>query len=76
MKIGMLWFNSDPEKTVAEKVAEAAEYYLDKYKTEANCCCVHPSMIPEEGVTVDGIAIKTSKKVIPNHFWMGKINGQ
>lgn len=72
MKIGMLWFDNDPKKPLADKVGEASRYYLDKYKSAANCCYVHPSMLPEDDVTVDGISVKTNKVVLPGHLWMGK----
>jgi hypothetical protein len=31
MKIGMLWFDSDPHTTLAAKVKKAAAYHITKY---------------------------------------------
>ena len=70
--IGMLWFDNDPKKSLADKMTIAAEYYRNKYHKAANCCYVHPSMIPPESEPrVNGIAVKASKQLIPNHIWMG-----
>lgn len=49
MKIGMLWFDDDPQATLAVKVEQAATYYQRKYGKKPTVCFVHPSMLPRLG---------------------------
>lgn len=81
MNIGMLWFDNDRKTEIKSKVDRAALYYREKYGTNPNVCFVHPSMLNEQidnsstkKVTYGDIEIRTSKSVLPNHFWIG-ING-
>jgi hypothetical protein len=72
MKIGMLWFDNNPTRTLAQKIEEAAAYYQKKYGTTPNLAFVHPWMqTPGSSNNVDGIEVKTSKSILPNHIWIG-----
>lgn len=79
MEIGMLWFDNDKQVDLATKLSRAIQYYLKKYGKTPNICYVHPSMLPEEPEKKNTapvklpvkIEIKTSKLVLPNHFWIG-----
>jgi hypothetical protein len=71
MNIGMLWFDNDPKADIASKIARAAEYYQKKYGFTADLCYVHPSML-KDGINKAGrVQIKTTRSVLPNHFWIG-----
>ena len=90
MKIGMLWFDSDPKAGLAEKVERAAAYYHSKYGKIPTVCFVHPSMLPSNGKKPPeeieeaeptpssnfpaGIEVRSNPHVRPNHFWIG-VNG-
>ena len=81
LNIGMLWFDNDSKTELPVKIERAANYYNEKYGTKPNVCFVHPSMVkavPQEDSTktvIQGeIELRTSKSVLPNHFWIG-ING-
>ena len=90
MEIGMLWFDNDKRSDYEAKIERAASYYRDKYGKSPNLCFVHPCMIPDNGsqgaddlnAATDsptwksqGVEIRTSKTMLPNHFWIG-INRQ
>jgi len=45
MKIGMLWFDNDPSRSLDAKVARAVDFYRNKYGKIATLCFVHPSML-------------------------------
>jgi len=90
MDIGMLWFDNDKKSDYEAKIERAATYYRNKYGKAPNLCFVHPCMIPVNGspetnqhnLTSDnpslksqGVEIRTSKTMLPNHFWIG-INRQ
>jgi hypothetical protein len=81
MNVGMLWFDNDPKTEINTKIERAAIYYRDKYGKRPNVCFVHPSMLikgdSDEKNTklIRGeIELRTSKSVLPNHFWIG-VNG-
>jgi hypothetical protein len=81
MNIGMLWFDNDTKTELPVKIERAAHYYREKYGKKPNVCFVHPSMVKTEPAddTVKTlmpgeIEVRTTKSVLPNHFWIG-ING-
>lgn len=81
MNIGMLWFDNDPKAEIQIKIERAAVYYVKKYGKNPNLCFVHPSMLrsaptdqPEKLMKNGAIEVRTSRSVLPNHFWIG-VNG-
>ncbi len=83
MDIGMLWFDNDKGADLNIKVARAAEYYQKKYGQMPNLCFVNPCMVAPNGngnggksnghplKTGDGVEIRESVTLLPNHFWIG-----
>lgn len=67
--VGMLWFDNDPKADLALKVSRAVRYYEGKYGKKPTLCYVHPSMSDE--TRLDGVEIKTTRSVLPNHLWIG-----
>lgn len=70
METGMLWFDNDPRSDLIAKVIRAAEYYQRKYGKKPDVCFVHPSAV-QESQRMEGIEIRRSQMVLPNHFWIG-----
>lgn len=74
MKIGMLWFDADPKRDLADKIRRAAAYYHQKYSRAATVCQISlaealaEAAIPE---AVDGISVRTSALVLAHHLWLG-----
>jgi hypothetical protein len=77
MDIGMLWFDNDKQADLRSKIERAAAYYRDKYGKMPNLCFVHAgSQVAENHLTnSQGVEIRTSNTMLPNHFWIG-INRQ
>lgn len=83
MNIGMLWFDNDPKAEINTKIERAASYYRNKYGKSPNLCFVHPTMVhsqdagfpndqqPVQAVKPSAIEVRTSRSVLPNHFWLG-----
>ena len=71
MNIGMLWFDNDPKAGLDLKIARAAEYYSRKYGRSPDLCFVHPSMLGEEKSRPGKIEVRSSRSVLPHHFWIG-----
>ena len=71
MNIGMLWFDNDKFTDLTTKIERAAAYYIKKYGKQPDLCFLHPSMMAEPTPTARGIEVKTTKQILPNHFWLG-----
>lgn len=72
MNIGMLWFDSDPQRDLGARIERAIDFYRSKYRREPNLCFIHPSTSNGDCLDlVDGVEIRTSLSVLPDHFWLG-----
>jgi len=71
MNIGMLWFDNDSKTTLEAKVGRAVSYYQGKYGKAPTLCFVHPSMLQANVNAVAGLEVRTTRSVMPNHFWIG-----
>jgi hypothetical protein len=83
MDIGMLWFDNDKQADLHVKVNRAVTYYKKKYGQKPNICFVNPSMLSTNGNGThsrsgkgtakpsNGIEIRESLTMLPNHFWIG-----
>ncbi|MEN6298870.1 MAG: hypothetical protein ABFD51_02990 [Anaerolineaceae bacterium] len=81
MNIGMLWFDNDPKAEINVKIERAASYYRQKYGKAPDICFIHPSMLHMENMEnapkpmkAAGVEVRTSRSVLPNHFWIGVNN--
>ena len=70
MDIGMLWLDSDRQRSLDEKVNRAAEYYREKYGRFPDLCLVNNQSLAEKK-TVGQIEVEPARTVLPNHFWLG-----
>lgn len=73
MREGLLWYDDDPRRTLAEKVERAARRYQHKFGVRPNRCYVHPSAFACEpqGLKVDGVTVAALYSVLRHHFWVG-----
>ncbi len=71
MKIGMLWFDNDAKADLNTKIERAVIYYRQKYGQTPNLCFVHPSMVSAAPAKPEAVELRTSRSVLPNHFWLG-----
>ena len=77
MKVGMLWFDNDPKKTLKAKVIEAADYYRNKYGQVPTTCMVNPHELGDDAQTRDEIkvgrvSVQAMRAVAPGHLWIGQ----
>ncbi len=72
MDIGMLWYD-DTKRDLDAKVARAVEHYKTKYGATPTVCFVNPSLLAAKDTpeTVAGLALRSARTVLPNHFWIG-----
>ncbi len=70
MDVGMLWLDSDRQRSFDEKVNRAAEYYLEKYGRSPELCLVNTQSLSEKK-KVGQIEVQPVRTVSPHHFWLG-----
>ena len=73
MKTGLLWFDDDPGRDLAEKVKRAAQRYQQKFGAPANLCYVHPSALVGNSrmQKVGSVCVEPLPSVLRHHFWVG-----
>jgi len=74
MNIGMLWFDNDNKSDLVTKIQRAVSYYHTKYGKAPNLCLIHPRTLGGSTWTGAGIEVRTTRSVLPNHFWLGVNN--
>jgi len=71
METGMLWFDDDGKRALADKVTRAAEYYQKKYGRSPTMCYVHPTALPSDLESAGGVRLRSASTVLVNHLWLG-----
>lgn len=77
MNAGLLWFDGDPARPIAEKVSDAARRFHQKFQAPATDAHVSLKDLPggttEMRVTVEGfdVLVHGDMSVLPNHVWIG-----
>ena len=72
MDIGMLWFDDDAKRNLADKVARAVAHYRAKYGALPNLCFVHPATLPDGPAVAAGVQLRPERTVQLHHFWLGR----
>jgi hypothetical protein len=71
MQEGLLWFDADPKRDLAEKVARAADRYHFKFGRRPNLCYVNSSMLDRSSVELGDVRLVPADNVLKHHFWIG-----
>lgn len=72
MHTGMLWLDTDPKRTLEQKIKRAVDYYLKKYQRVPELCLVHPSMLKGQDLKEwNGMTVRAWRPVLPGHLWIG-----
>ena len=74
MKEGLLWYDDNPGRDLAEKIGPAARRYRQKFGTAPEVCYVHPSTLGGNGKVkqVGGVRVASLPSVLRHHFWLGR----
>lgn len=70
MKLGLLWYDNDPRKSLDAKVLEAAARYREKFGADPNVCYVNPEQLQPERPPKIKLRLVGAGTVRPNHFWL------
>ncbi|MFQ6100738.1 MAG: hypothetical protein ACE5OS_05835 [Anaerolineae bacterium] len=77
MNEGLLWYDDDPGRGLAEKIGRAARRYRQKFGTPPDVCYVHPSTLSAWGSNgkerkIGGVRVTPLPSVLRHHFWVGR----
>ncbi len=71
MNIGHLFFDNT-QRTLEQKIRNAAESFLKRYGHKPQLCLVNPNIMSgKPALLVDGITVKPWRYILPHHFWIG-----
>ncbi|HYN88807.1 MAG TPA: hypothetical protein VER55_09765 [Ardenticatenaceae bacterium] len=70
IRMGLLWFDDDKQTPVAEKIAQAARRYREKFGRAPTICFVHPEE-PVPAPKVAGLTVQPLRTVLRHHFLVG-----
>jgi hypothetical protein len=83
MDVGLLWYDSDPGRTLEDKIGRAAQRYREKHGRWPNTCYVHPQAVAESAVQERPIAyglkngrgkiqVVSAPNILLHHLWLGE----
>jgi hypothetical protein len=72
MEEGLLWFDNDAKRDLAQKVGRAAQHYRRKFGRPPNVCYVHPSLLTDGAQRIDGVHVAALPSILRHHFWIGE----
>lgn len=75
MESGLLWFDSDPSRSLTVKVTAAAQRYRERFGVAPNTCYVNRNALaePEANLSYQGMALRVlpAPNILAHHFWVG-----
>jgi hypothetical protein len=71
MKEGLLWFDNDPKRKLADKVKHAATCYQAKLQRKPTVCYMNADEFDSKVEVINGIYLKPAVYIQPHHYWVG-----
>ncbi len=76
MKIGLLWFDNDPKRSLETKISEGVRRYKEKFGRTPNACYVNPAALEKGKIQIGNLQVVASPNILPHHFWLGVTDRQ
>lgn len=70
MKVGLLWFDGDPKRSLETKIEAAAQRYQAKFGELPDTCYVNPGTALPSPLHID-LKVLPSDNMLPDHFLVG-----
>lgn len=74
MKEGLLWYDNDPQRNLADKVGQAATRYQAKFGRKATVCYLNEAELNGQPRDIRGIRLLSNPNVLRHHFLVGEEN--
>jgi hypothetical protein len=72
MQEGLLWFDANPKRDLAEKICRAADRYHLKFGRRPNLCYVNPANLITGSTEINGVRLVPADNVLKHHYWIGE----
>jgi hypothetical protein len=71
MKVGWMWFDNNPRRSIEEKIQRAVQSYRTKFGRFPNTCYVNQRSITGDGFRCGKVKVVPAPNILPHHFWLG-----
>lgn len=75
MQAGLLWYDSEPSRTIAAKATAAAERFQQKFGLVPDVCYVSSKALKDGELSIpfhEGqLRLIPANNILLNHFWIG-----
>ncbi|MCB9098024.1 MAG: hypothetical protein H6632_00680 [Anaerolineales bacterium] len=68
---GLLWFDSDPNRNIVDKINQAAQHYRQKLAQMPTVCYVNIQDFDENCSEINGIMLKPKSNILRHHYLVG-----
>lgn len=73
MKNGLLWFDDNPKRSLADKVERASEKYQRRFGCLPTLCYVHSTTVAQSAPGAPpAVRVLIARHVLPGHLWIGQ----
>ena len=74
MQEGLLWFDNDTRRKLADKIGQAATRYQVKFGCQPTICYLNTVDFNDQVEAVNGIRLRPAANVLRHHLWLGVEN--
>ena len=74
MRVGWMWLDNDPGRSIEEKIQRAVQSYRIKFGRFPNTCYVNQRSITGDGFRCGKVKVIAAPNILPHHFWLGVSN--
>jgi hypothetical protein len=71
MREGLLWFDNDPNRKLADKISRAVTRYQARFGRRPTTCYLNARDFDGQTDKINGVQLKPASDVRPHHFWIG-----
>lgn len=71
MKEGLLWFDNDPQRKLADKINRAVTRYQTKFGRRPTTCYISSADFDGRTDEIAGVRLLPAADVRRHHFWVG-----
>jgi hypothetical protein len=71
VKEGLLWFDNDPNRKLADKISQAVTRYQVRFGRRPTTCYVNNLDVKDSLEEINGICLRPVADVGRHHFWIG-----
>jgi len=74
MKEGLLWFDNNSQRKLADKVGQAATRYQVRFGRRPTICYINEADLDSPHDEIKGIRLQPVSNVLRHHLWIGVDN--